>query len=188
MGFFDWLFGRRQSIDEQVDNLLAPQRAMLNTAEHWRAFSPDPTSDVYPLEPGANNAEAYRRIKEQNVEIRSVVDHKTVALAGFANGFLLFTTEFDTYSRVALGNLKRQIDADRSFGPWAVVIVKSPDGDVLSRNQDSWYATKLYVLAGSSTEVDRMIAGVPFRVQVGADGKVADIVEGVYCTKAEKVG
>jgi hypothetical protein len=104
VGFFDWLLGRRKTVDEQVDELLAPQRAMLNTAEHWRAFSPDPASDVYPLETGADNAEVYRRIKRDGVEIRSVADSKKAGLRDFASGFLLFATESDTYSMVALGS------------------------------------------------------------------------------------
>jgi hypothetical protein len=187
VGFFDWLFGRPKTTDEQIDDLLAPQRAMLHTAEHWRAFSPDPASDVYPLETGADNSEVYRRIKRDGVEIRSLADSKNVALADFANGFLLFTTEFDTYSMVALGSLKKQIDAGRSFDPWAVVMVKPSEGDLLKRKQDSWYVAKIHVLAGPSVALDRLIAGVPFRVQIGADGKVADIVEGVYCTQAEKL-
>ena len=188
VGFFDWLFGRRKTSDEHVDDLLAPQRAMLDIAEHWRAFSPDPASDVYPLETGADNTEVYRRIKRDGVEIRSLTDSKNATMADFANGFLLFTSEFDTYSMVALGNLKKQIDAGRPFEPWAVVVVKPSAGDLLKRKQDSWYAGKLHVLAESWVDLDRIIAGVPFRVQIGADGKVTDIVEGVYCTQIEKVG
>jgi hypothetical protein len=161
---------------------------MLNTPEHWRAFSPDPESDVYPLEMGADNAEAYRRIRRDGVEIRSLADSKNAAMPDFAHGFLLFTTESDTYSAVALGSLKQQIDAGRSFEPWAVVIVRPSDGDLLKRKKDSWYAAKLHVLAGSSADLERIIAGVPFRVQIGADGKVTDIVEGVYCTQAKSVG
>ena len=185
MGFFHWLLGHRKVTDEQINHLLAPQRAMLNTAEHWRAFSPDPTSDIYPLEHGANNGEAYRQIKQQGVEIRSLLDSKTSTSSDFANGFLLFTTEFDTYSAFALGSLKRQIDGGRNFESWAVVMVKPSDGELLERKRDSWYAQKLHVLVGSSADLDRIIAGVPFRVQIGADGKVTDIVEGVYCTQAE---
>src|SRR5688572_4927105 len=143
---------------------------MLKTDEHWRAFSPDPTSDIYPLEPGANNAEVYRRIKQDGVEVRSLVDSKSAALPDFANGFLLFTTEFDTYSMFALGSLKRQVDAGRCFEPWAVVMVKPSDIGLLNRNEDSWCAAHLHVLAGTSAKLDRIIAGVPFRVQIGADG------------------
>ena len=188
MGFFNWLLGRRMTTDDQIDDLLAPQRAMLKTDEHWRAFSPDPSSDVFPLEPGANNAEVYRRIKQDGVEVRSLADSKARALPDFPNGFLLFTTEFDAYSMFALGSLKRQIDAGRSIEPWAVVMVKSSDGDVLKRKQDSWYAGKLHVLTGSSANLDRLIAGAPFRVQIGGDGKVTAIVEGVYRTQPEKNG
>jgi hypothetical protein len=188
VGFFDWLLGRRKTADEQANDLLVPQRAMLDTAEHWRAFSPDPASDVYPLETGADNAEVYRRIETDGIEVRSLANSTNAALPDFANGFLLFTTEFDTYSMVALGSLKKQIDAGRSFEPWAVVMVKPSSGDVLKRKQDAWYAAKIHVLAGSSVSLDSMIAGVPFRVQIGADGKVADIVEGVYCTQWGKGG
>jgi hypothetical protein len=77
------------------------------------AFSPGPTSNVYPLESGANNAEVYKQIKRDGVEIRSLADAKTVALSGFANGFLLFTTEFDTYSAAALGDLKKKTNRRR---------------------------------------------------------------------------
>jgi hypothetical protein len=187
VGFFDWLFGRQKLTDEQIDELLAPQRAMLDIAEHWRAFSPDPTSDVWPLEVGTDNSELYRRIKRDGVEIRSLTGSEVVPLAEFANGFLLFTTEYDTYSAAALGNLHRQIDAGRNVGPWAVVIVKSSDEELLEREQDAWYAEKIHVLHGPSLSLESMIAGVPFRVEIGADGKVADIVEGVYCTQAGKV-
>jgi hypothetical protein len=187
VGFFDWLFGRRKTTGEQIDDLLAPQRAMpmLHTDEHWRAFSPDPASDVYPLETGADNFEVYRRIKQEGVEVRSLANSKKLALSDFANGFLLFATEFDIYSRVALGKLKQQIDAGRRFEPWAVVVVNPSGGDLL---KDSWYASKLHALDGSSADLNRIVAGVPFRVQIGGDGRVTDIVEGVYCTQAEKLG
>jgi hypothetical protein len=181
MGLFDWLFGKRQSND--VSGMLAQQEALLSTEEHWRAFSPDPRSDLYPLKVGASNHTIHARIRENRFTLCSINTMKPVPISAFSGGFLLFGTIWDAYTAVAIGTIKKQIDTGYTRHSWGIVMVDESEEAVAARIADAWYKQFVHVLGIDSKALISAVGGTPFRVDFSDDGKVRRIMDGVYCTQ-----
>lgn len=180
MGLFDWLLGRRPT---KLDSLLAAQERMLGCEEHWRAFSPDPSSDVYPLKVGGSNEVVFERIRSNGILLRRVLDGCQCSVLDFAGGFLVFTAEWDAYSAAALGKLKGRVDAGAVPDPWGVVLVSYNEDGLAERKSNSWYWERLHVLDSEYAGLIEHVGGVPFRIDWDSTGKVARVSEGVYCTR-----
>jgi hypothetical protein len=176
MGLFTWLFGKNKQ--NEMSEMLGQQEAMLKTDEHWRAFSPIPNSDLFPLKVGASNEAIYARIREKRFTLFSIDTMGPVPISDFQGGFLLFGTVWDVYTAVAIGTVKKNVDAGtkRSWGDQS-------DEKVPPRIAEAWYKESVYVLGQDSKGIASGIAGTPFCVYFDDDGAVRQIRDGVYCTR-----
>lgn len=166
------------SLPQNARGFVEQREKLLDSDDPIRAFAPDPSSNVWKLNVGKDNSVAYDQIQANGLSLIRVNDGAPASLSDFANGMLIFVTQWEPYSAQTIGNLKGQIDSG-SIKNFGLVYFENTADEVAERKKKSWYFNSAYVLADESAKIKDMINRIPVRLMIDADGTIESVSEGL---------
>ena len=166
------------SLPDDAREFIEDREKLLDSNDHVRAFAPDPSSDVWELNPGQDNSAAYDHIHANGLFLNRVNDDTSASLADFANGTLILVTQWEPYSARTIGHLKGQVDSG-SVSKFGLVFFENSAEEVATRKRESWYFDSAYIVAEESAKIKDMINRIPVTLTIDADGKIDSVSEGL---------
>jgi len=171
------LFGSRAASSD-VQQFLEGRKERLSSAEPFRAFAPEPDSNFWQLSDRGDNSQALGKLDSNSLSLVHIVGNDETTLRSLAPLTALFVTPWDTYSAMAIGDLKRRVDS-RAVSAYAVVYFESPLEDILQRKSQAWFLGSAYCVGANSSEFASLIGRVPLEVSFGPDGVLQQVKEGI---------